>query len=335
MLRDWDINDCIVPVVSESELNDYQEWADGHCRFIYNPNSEDAKKHASGWAMRNTNNHNVKILKKSCLGVLTLQGSNVNFVENQQNYQQNDPTANQQQYVIEYHRSNYQEQYSPNQSISPNFCSNEFINPEEIFQLDQPIKQYSNHLDQTYSKSPSTVLDLDRNYLVKNEISAFNFPDGYERDETMSLTSASSASLFDDGYHYVDNNYSQSNYVSQEYNNNDYYGKSFYVDEAVTYETQAIDSSAVGQMNYMKCEFANNHPIIQQQQNYMIDFRNEPTNYGNYDENTSASAYQIQFTFGKAFQLFHNSQCEVVRLDHQKPNQQKESFIISGHCYET
>ena len=31
---------------------------------------EEAKRHSSGWAMRNTNNHNVNILKKSCLGVL-------------------------------------------------------------------------------------------------------------------------------------------------------------------------------------------------------------------------------------------------------------------------
>ena len=39
-------------------------------RYVYSPNSEEAKKHTSGWAMRNTNNHNVNILKKSCLGVL-------------------------------------------------------------------------------------------------------------------------------------------------------------------------------------------------------------------------------------------------------------------------
>uniref|UniRef100_A0A1I8F775 GCM domain-containing protein n=1 Tax=Macrostomum lignano TaxID=282301 RepID=A0A1I8F775_9PLAT len=31
---------------------------------------DEAKRHTSGWAMRNTNNHNVSILKKSCLGVL-------------------------------------------------------------------------------------------------------------------------------------------------------------------------------------------------------------------------------------------------------------------------
>lgn len=48
----------------------FQEWADGHCRFVYRPDCEEARRHASGWAMRNTNNHNVHILKKSCLGVL-------------------------------------------------------------------------------------------------------------------------------------------------------------------------------------------------------------------------------------------------------------------------
>ncbi|CRK91309.1 CLUMA_CG004983, isoform A [Clunio marinus] len=67
---DWDINDTNVPAINEAELNEFQEWADGHCRYVYNPNNEDAKKHISGWAMRNTNNHNVNILKKSCLGVL-------------------------------------------------------------------------------------------------------------------------------------------------------------------------------------------------------------------------------------------------------------------------
>jgi chorion-specific transcription factor GCM len=67
---DWDINDTNVPNINETELDEFQEWADGHCRYVYNPNNEDAKKHISGWAMRNTNNHNVNILKKSCLGVL-------------------------------------------------------------------------------------------------------------------------------------------------------------------------------------------------------------------------------------------------------------------------
>ncbi|XP_058056449.1 transcription factor glial cells missing-like [Anopheles bellator] len=67
---DWDINDPSVPTVTEADFDDYGEWSDGHCRFIYRASSEEAKRHASGWAMRNTNNHNVNILKKSCLGVL-------------------------------------------------------------------------------------------------------------------------------------------------------------------------------------------------------------------------------------------------------------------------
>ncbi|KAH8031946.1 hypothetical protein HPB51_022144 [Rhipicephalus microplus] len=65
---DWDINDSHVPKVSH--FDEYQEWADGHCRYVYRPDCEEARRHASGWAMRNTNNHNVHILKKSCLGVL-------------------------------------------------------------------------------------------------------------------------------------------------------------------------------------------------------------------------------------------------------------------------
>ncbi|KAK5646239.1 hypothetical protein RI129_004703 [Pyrocoelia pectoralis] len=65
---DWDINDSTIPRISE--FDQFSEWADGHCRLVYPQNSEEAKRHSSGWAMRNTNNHNVHILKKSCLGVL-------------------------------------------------------------------------------------------------------------------------------------------------------------------------------------------------------------------------------------------------------------------------
>lgn len=70
MTIDWDINDSIIPKITENDLNEYNEWADGHCRLIYSINNEDARRHSSGWAMRNTNNHNVNILKKSCLGVI-------------------------------------------------------------------------------------------------------------------------------------------------------------------------------------------------------------------------------------------------------------------------
>ncbi|XP_017055835.1 transcription factor glial cells missing [Drosophila ficusphila] len=65
---DWDINDSKMPSVVE--FDDFSDWANGHCRLIYSVQSDEARKHASGWAMRNTNNHNVNILKKSCLGVL-------------------------------------------------------------------------------------------------------------------------------------------------------------------------------------------------------------------------------------------------------------------------
>lgn len=68
--RDWDINDAIVPHVADIEFDEFSEWSDGHVRLVYSVHNEEAKKHISGWAMRNTNNHNVNILKKSCLGVL-------------------------------------------------------------------------------------------------------------------------------------------------------------------------------------------------------------------------------------------------------------------------
>lgn len=81
---DWDINDSVVPHVTE--YDDFQDWANGHCRLVYSANNEDARKHSSGWAMRNTNNHNINILKKSCLGVLLCSdkcklpnGNNVNL----------------------------------------------------------------------------------------------------------------------------------------------------------------------------------------------------------------------------------------------------------------
>lgn len=39
-------------------------------RYIYTSEDKNAQRHLSGWAMRNTNNHNCQILKKSCLGVV-------------------------------------------------------------------------------------------------------------------------------------------------------------------------------------------------------------------------------------------------------------------------
>lgn len=51
------------------KYDDFQEWVDGDATYRYRPKDLDARKHLSGWAMRNTNNHNKKVLKKSCLGV--------------------------------------------------------------------------------------------------------------------------------------------------------------------------------------------------------------------------------------------------------------------------
>ncbi len=50
----------------------------------YSPVDVDARKHLSGWAMRNTNNHNKKVLKKSCLGKLncTLKYTVLTVVQN-------------------------------------------------------------------------------------------------------------------------------------------------------------------------------------------------------------------------------------------------------------
>lgn len=64
----WDINDNSIPKVTRWDK--FNEWSDGHCRCVYRVDDEQARRHASGWAMRNTNNHNVHLLKKSCLGVM-------------------------------------------------------------------------------------------------------------------------------------------------------------------------------------------------------------------------------------------------------------------------
>ncbi|TGZ63327.1 hypothetical protein CRM22_006987 [Opisthorchis felineus] len=64
----WDIKDVKLPRVPT--FDPYELWPTGHCRRIYSQACERARRHQSGWAMRNTNNHNPQVLKKSCLGVL-------------------------------------------------------------------------------------------------------------------------------------------------------------------------------------------------------------------------------------------------------------------------
>ncbi|XP_051880800.1 chorion-specific transcription factor GCMa-like [Pristis pectinata] len=65
----WDINDPKLPQ-DVPQLDSFQEWTDSYVKFIYSADDKNAQRHQSGWAMRNTNNHNCHILKKSCLGVV-------------------------------------------------------------------------------------------------------------------------------------------------------------------------------------------------------------------------------------------------------------------------
>ncbi|KAI5267116.1 Chorion-Specific Transcription Factor Gcmb [Manis pentadactyla] len=69
MKLSWDINDPQMPQ-APGHFDHFREWPDGYVRFIYRSDEKKAQRHLSGWAMRNTNNHNGHILKKSCLGVV-------------------------------------------------------------------------------------------------------------------------------------------------------------------------------------------------------------------------------------------------------------------------
>ncbi|KAM6184887.1 chorion-specific transcription factor GCMb [Rhynchocyon petersi] len=69
MKLNWDINDPQMPQ-EPAHFDHFCEWPDGYVRFIYRRDEKKAQRHLSGWAMRNTNNHNGHILKKSCLGVV-------------------------------------------------------------------------------------------------------------------------------------------------------------------------------------------------------------------------------------------------------------------------
>ncbi|XP_054983943.1 chorion-specific transcription factor GCMb [Sorex araneus] len=65
----WDINDPQMPQ-GPLPFDRFCEWPDGHVRLVYPGDERRAQRHLSGWAMRNTNNHNGRVLKKSCLGVV-------------------------------------------------------------------------------------------------------------------------------------------------------------------------------------------------------------------------------------------------------------------------
>ncbi|XP_007451995.1 PREDICTED: chorion-specific transcription factor GCMa [Lipotes vexillifer] len=65
----WDINDIKLPQ-NVKKTDWFQEWPDAYEKHIYSSEDRNAQRHMSSWAMRNTNNHNSRILKKSCLGVV-------------------------------------------------------------------------------------------------------------------------------------------------------------------------------------------------------------------------------------------------------------------------
>nr|XP_034491563.1 chorion-specific transcription factor GCMa-like [Marmota flaviventris] len=65
----WDINDMKLPQ-NVKKTDWFQEWPDSYVKHIYSSEDRNAQRHLSSWAMRNTNNHNSHIHKKSCLGVV-------------------------------------------------------------------------------------------------------------------------------------------------------------------------------------------------------------------------------------------------------------------------
>ncbi|XP_008936004.1 PREDICTED: chorion-specific transcription factor GCMa [Merops nubicus] len=68
-MTSWDINDIELPQ-DVRQIDWFQEWPDSYVKHIYSSEDKNAQRHHSSWAMRNTNNHNSRILKKSCLGVV-------------------------------------------------------------------------------------------------------------------------------------------------------------------------------------------------------------------------------------------------------------------------
>nr|XP_005486085.1 chorion-specific transcription factor GCMa [Zonotrichia albicollis] len=83
-MTSWDINDIKLPQhVSQTDW--FQEWPDSYVKHIYSSEDKNAQRHHSSWAMRNTNNHNSRILKKSCLGVVVC-GNNCSTLEGRKIY---------------------------------------------------------------------------------------------------------------------------------------------------------------------------------------------------------------------------------------------------------
>ncbi|NWV18869.1 GCM1 factor, partial [Origma solitaria] len=83
-MTSWDINDIKLPQ-DVSQTDWFQEWPDSYVKHIYSSEDKNAQRHHSSWAMRNTNNHNSRILKKSCLGVVVC-GNNCSTLDGRKIY---------------------------------------------------------------------------------------------------------------------------------------------------------------------------------------------------------------------------------------------------------
>ncbi|KFV17687.1 Chorion-specific transcription factor GCMa [Tauraco erythrolophus] len=83
-MTSWDINDLKLPQ-DVRQIDWFQEWPDSYVKHIYSSEDKNAQRHHSSWAMRNTNNHNSRILKKSCLGVVVC-GNNCSTLDGRKIY---------------------------------------------------------------------------------------------------------------------------------------------------------------------------------------------------------------------------------------------------------
>ncbi|XP_009637070.1 chorion-specific transcription factor GCMa [Egretta garzetta] len=83
-MTSWDINDIKLPQ-DVRQIDWFQEWPDSYVKHIYSSEDKNAQRHHSSWAMRNTNNHNSRILKKSCLGVV-ICGNNCSTLDGRKIY---------------------------------------------------------------------------------------------------------------------------------------------------------------------------------------------------------------------------------------------------------
>lgn len=205
---------------------------------------------------------------------------------------------------------------------SPEFSTNNYFNPEEIFQLDQPIKPYNHHFTNmdtgsNFSKSPPTVLDLEsgtihKNYIVKNEFCDPNANANelvrYEMDDTMSLTSGSSASLFDDGFYYTDNTYNnypvyghgENNNINNNINNYQNTNQAFFPEETSTFvlNDYPSDNNKGFSINFSPDNnfYGETTPLQEQPQSF--NNNNSLNNYSYYDGNNFyATTQQEQCAF--------------------------------------